>query len=273
MRKWLLLFAAVLAVAGLAGPSWAAPDRTDKLKIESQDGDYVRISSHGAIIQEGNIGVHNELDDTDVNGDLNVTGALSVTGQLSNTTRGLLTVHETWMDMVAVDSNTYMTDVAVDTATLGGMTTSFYAASFLVQPVHPRTLSFVLTDSGSNSTGTITVYGVNGNGDITSESLSFNAANTGLYLYSSNAYVALSTITLTYTAFGGVNSEKFWVGVSSGIGLANDLAAAADLIQAVEAGADATTGTLNTTYDTYLPASAPNGTRDYELWYKATSSP
>lgn len=189
--------------------------------------------------------------------------------------KGYVVCHETFLDPIAVDSNTFLSAIDVTTVTLAAMTTTYGTADFTIQPIHPRNISFVLYDSGSDSTGTVTITGTNANGDTATETLAFNGTtDAGGAVVSTNAYANLTSIQITYTGYGAANTEKFWVGTSTGIGLANDVYKSANVFKVVENGVNVASGyTINPTYDTYLPASAPDATKDFSVWYRAVKTP
>ena len=228
----------------------------------------VRMDSSGSIIQKAGSNADNVLSSTTVNGSLDITGDFNIT------TAELAVFQETFIDAIAVDSNTYLSQLDISTSAIGAAgTTSYVLADILVQPTYPRTVSFVMTDSAANSTGTITIGGTTANGDIVTDTYSFGGANMGVTRVTDHAFIYLSTVSIAYSGYGSDDDELFWVGVSSHVGVANDPSSAANLVNAIENGARVTSGTWDFTYDKYLPATAPNGTIDYTLYYKSTATP
>lgn len=257
MKKFILR--AALAGAMLAGLSSLA--MADPAPLEKWDSPYgsqeILISSRSVIIQSG------------TSGHPNVLGETTFTGQLK-LSDGLAIVHESFIDPIAVDSNTFLSAVNITSTTLGAQTTMYVVRDFLVQPPEPRNIAFIV--SGPASTGTVAINGVTGNGDTVTDTLAFNVNTTSKSVVSNYAFLQLSSVTLTYTAYGDVGTKTFWVGVSSGIGLSNDITSSADVLRATESAA-AAAGTIDATYDTYLPATAPNGTADIQIWYRERTSP
>jgi hypothetical protein len=216
-------------------------------------------------------------DNTVGTGDLFIEDGLEVDGNTLldgtvTTTSGLINEHETWLT-VALSSNVAYLESAISTATLVAGATTFTLSIDYDMVEHCRNatidVNYATGESTSTFTGSILLTGVNTKGASTTETInvSTNSA-TGVVAWSK-----ISTMVLTTTSIiSGDNSTAIIkIGAGDKLGLANNITAAADLYKIIENSADVQTGgTLNTTYDTYTPATVPNGT-NYELYYKAIS--
>jgi hypothetical protein len=142
--------------------------------------------------------------------------------------------------------------------------TSPGAMAGIVQPDLPRNIKSTLTDANASITSlTVTIVGVDINGDAATEVLTHAAANT------QTGNTAFATVTSITTAVAGGTAgagDVLDIGWGVKFGLMGDYKA---VVKVTEDDADTGTGdiTIDTTYNTVVFESAPDGTVDFMLWY------
>lgn len=154
---------------------------------------------------------------------------------------------------------TIVTDVSISTLTAGVLTIA-------AQPDYPRTLRAILTDANGSITGaTVTIVGMDQNGEGITDVLTFTGAGTveGTKAFSkvTSATWALTSGTVTAT------DDKIAVGVSGKLGLTS--APGAKIIRLIKATFDGgdEAGTLSATYGLYTPAGTMNGAKAVSVQY------
>lgn len=154
---------------------------------------------------------------------------------------------------------TYVTDVALSGLTAGALTIA-------AQPGYPRTIRGILTDANASITGgTVTIFGLDQNGEGISDVLTFTAAGTV------NGVKAFSKITsATWALTGGTvtaSDDKIALGAGPALGLRAAPEAIYDrLIKGTFDGAD-DLGTFSKTYGLYTPAGTMNGAKAVEVLF------
>jgi len=154
-----------------------------------------------------------------------------------------------------------VTDVAISGLSAGALTVA------LAEPDYPRNLIAILTDANASITGaTVTVYGLDQNGEAISEVFTFTAAGTqtGNKAFSkvSAAVWALTSGTVT------ASSDKIAIGVGNKLGLPAGPGAVYEEVLSRTFDGDADLGTFNKTYGTYLPAGTMDGSKPVEVYYR-----
>lgn len=154
-----------------------------------------------------------------------------------------------------------VTDVAISGLSAGVLTVA------LAEPDYPRNLIAILTDVNASITGgTVTVYGLDQNGEAISEVFTFTAAGTqtGNKAFSkvSAAVWALTSGTVT------ASDDKIAIGVGNKLGLPAGPGAVYEEMLNRTFDGDADTGTFNKTYGTYLPSGTLNGAKEIDLTYR-----
>lgn len=166
-------------------------------------------------------------------------------------------------------SHYYIADVAAaDTVSIVNAANLTNTARVLAaQPDVPRNLVCTIVDTTPSITGgTITIVGKDACGNAVTEVLT---AGAGAQTITGNvAFSVITSITLSgFTVLGGSGDETFAVGVGTKLGIPSNGILSA-VFKAAAAGANEAVGTVNTTYKTIIPTSAPNGTTDYDFWYQ-----
>ncbi|MFA5378540.1 MAG: hypothetical protein WC455_22490 [Dehalococcoidia bacterium] len=152
----------------------------------------------------------------------------------------------------------------VTTVALSGLTAG--ALTIAAQPDYPRTIMGFLTDADASITGaTVTLRGLDQNGNSISDVLTFTAAGAQT---SVKAFAVLQSATWALVS-GTVttSSDTMALGFGTGIGMPAGLDAKyGDLLRAAFDDAD-DAGTYSKTYGTYIPAGTPNGAKHLDLFF------
>ena len=160
----------------------------------------------------------------------------------------------------AADSGAYVTAVALSGLTAGALTIA-------AQPDYARTVRGYLTDANATITnGTVTIVGIDQNGNGISDVLTFTAAgaqtSVKAFAHITSATWALVTGTVTGT------SDTISLGAGASLGLPAGVGAIYErLVKAAFDGGD-DAGTLSTTYGLYVPAGTMNGAKAVEVTFK-----
>lgn len=156
-------------------------------------------------------------------------------------------------------AGTLVTTVALSSLTAGALTIA-------AQPDYPRTIVGFLTDANTSITGgTLTITGLDQNGEGITDILTFTAAG------AKDGVKAFSKITsATWALTGGTvttTDDTIALGFGQAIGLPSAPGATIDrLITSIFDDAPEA-GTFNATYGTYIPAGTMNGVKHLELTY------
>lgn len=196
-------------------------------------------------------------------------------------------VHETWVNPLAVDSNT-IRSVAIATATLQGVTTTWTEAmQRCTQWDVPRTLAFrvyckdvVGTDMVATSatiTSTLKLIGYDTQGSSATETITSTCCCNS---FTGNiAWAKVTDYEITYapsaTTATGVDvaygTMYFVIGTGAKLGLSRQLEASTDVIAVNEGGTGIYTSntslTVSATYDTVDFVTDPTSSASYQVWY------
>jgi hypothetical protein len=141
----------------------------------------------------------------------------------------------------------------------------------LVVPAYPRTLSVKVTEGGVAVTaGTMTVSGLDQNGQAVSEAFSLISAGSPL-LVGTKCFSRITTpsgIVMAGVVGGGAGTTVS-IGVGNGLGLTGHPGGTYALVKNNVAHASATAGTVSATNGTFTPdgANLPDAAKDFEVWY------
>jgi hypothetical protein len=169
----------------------------------------------------------------------------------------------------AAASQTAFKNTTISTATLvAGATTFSLANADFTDIIHLRNatalINFATGIATTSVTGTLTITGTDHKDDSVTETLNVSTvAATG-----SVAWRSITSMTLTISSIVDASTDaQVQVGSGDKMGLAKDVIGSAYINKVIEAGALTTTYTLDTTYDTITFVNAPDGAKDYEVYF------
>lgn len=147
--------------------------------------------------------------------------------------------------------------------------TTFDGAN-IVQPDVPRNVKVTITDGDiSISAGIITVSGLNQSGVAITEE--FDVTD-GLVQEGDKVFAKITSIAGAGFAGNGA-ADTVDVGYQNKIGLPNAAKGSLGIVKLVANGTEqATAVTVDTVNGSFTPSTAPDGTNDYEVWYKIDSA-
>lgn len=184
----------------------------------------------------------------------------------------LTNAFDVFMDVPTASTSSVLNAVTISTTSLAAGTTTYaLALGDYTDVILPRNVTvdvdFATGKATTTVSGTLTIIGKNQFGRSVNETIAVST-NTA------TGNVAFSTITsLVYTAFTitGASEDNILLTVGTGvkIGLSNNITSTANFIKVIEDGATSTTYVGNATYNTIQFASAPDGSKDYQVLYEA----
>lgn len=142
------------------------------------------------------------------------------------------------------------------------------AHTIVAQPDVPRNLVLTVVDTtASIVAGYIEVVGLNQNGELIEEDVDVSDG-AGTY-YTDNAFSHVSSVTpRDMSVLGGSGDETLAVGSSTKLGLPFPVnGRLVDVFKSDVDGADEAIGTVNRTYGTIIPTTAPDNSKDFDFWY------
>lgn len=175
-----------------------------------------------------------------------------------------------WENLPVASTTSILSPTNISTATLVASGTSYtLAAGDYTDIIFPRNITvdmyFSVGESTTIVTGSCVVTGNNQFGRSTTETLSVSTnAVTSVNAFSTITNIAFSDVAI---ADASVSTTSVSVGSSVKIALPNNIQGTGDMIKVIEAGATSTSYTANATYDTIQFASAPDGTKDYYIYF------
>ena len=128
----------------------------------------------------------------------------------------------------------------------------------------PRKLRVVVVDNaGSNLAGTVTLTGTAPNGEVISEIVTVVGAT--LTYDTVQAFASLTAVAHNFGATGQVTVDTLDVGMDTSLSLGEPYS---EVTKLVSAGTVEAVGAADRVAGTFDPTTAPNGTNDYEVWYR-----
>jgi hypothetical protein len=171
----------------------------------------------------------------------------------------------------AASNASSVVQIVLSTSAIVGST----ATTSVTIPAVSRNLTVVADfDVGSDTATmsvTLSVVGVNAKGESATEAISFST-NTGTGDVAWASITSLSITASAYTVSDTATQVTYSVGTGNKLGLVNNLDSFSGVYKVVEDSSDVTpaTGKFDADNDTYQPTTATNGTRNYEVHYKAS---
>lgn len=145
--------------------------------------------------------------------------------------------------------------------------TSFLAGGEAKLLAVPRNLTFTTAGATpADAPATALITGTDANGAAQTETVTLAQTAT-----IANGAKAFKTVTSVEYAAADGTAATVSIGVGSVLGLTKtpkERAGLAAPVREIAAGSAVTTGTLSVTNKTYTPATAPNGTNDYAVYYE-----
>lgn len=179
---------------------------------------------------------------------------------------------DTWENLPVASTASILNAITISTQSLTANTTTYLLLDAdYTDIVFPKNVvinvDFATGKATTTVAGTLLITGLNQFGRTTTETISVTTTT-------ATGSVAWSTITsLVYSGFtiSGSSEADILLSVGTGekIALTNNVRQSADFIKVIEAGATSTSYTPNYTYNTITFASAPDGSKDYYVLYKA----
>ena len=182
---------------------------------------------------------------------------------------GIVNTLDNWQDLPAISTATILNSVTITTQTLVASATTYtLALGDYTDVVFPRSITadayFSTGESTTTVTGTLNITGKDQFGKAQTESLSIstNSVN-GVKVWSSITQLAFTEFTISSAS----TDAQLAVGTGLKIALSNNAVDSGDIIKVIENGATSTTYSLDYTNDAITFAVAPDGSKDYYLYY------
>ena len=215
-----------------------------------------------------NAGSRNIISNSLIEGRVRLDDALADNRIVDNFMDGIQTYGDPFPQSTVLykgQSDLFMDVLAVSTTAVHAAITGTGAeqeiTTAIINPDVARNIS-VTTSNVSSPSGNVTITGVNAKGNSTTEDIAISAGGTA---YGSKAFATVSKITIPA---GVTADDTVAVGISDKLGLSNIIYASGDVYKVKKNNADATIGTVNTTYGTVDCATINNGD-DFTIYYKS----
>lgn len=157
------------------------------------------------------------------------------------------------------------TSAAADQLSLNGVSAPATMAN-LLQPKIPRNLKINITDANASiSAYSITIVGVGPDGSAVTETFNFAS---GLTPAGSKIFATITSVTLN-SIVGSGSGDTLDLGYGVKIGVPVPAGATGlSIVKLVSNGTAEAASATDTTNNSFTATTAPNGTNDYEIWYK-----
>lgn len=184
-------------------------------------------------------------------------------------------IHDSFVDVAAAVTNGWSASHAG--ASAAGTTNMTLGGAHGVAGYTPHARNVVITVTHGSAvvamSGIITGYDIGGN--LITEAWSVTAGGTSKTFTGKKAFKRVTQITEVIAASAAANTIIAGSGIVLGLSANVALGGVGAAVKELAAGSIVTTGTLvaastaatDDSRGTYLPATAPNGTNDYDVWY------
>lgn len=197
----------------------------------------------------------------EVGGDVMVGGGISSSG-------GVLNVKQEFISPVKASTVAYIGSDTVEPSTSTPIVYSLALSSYTM-PATSRNITAVIDGGATSFEGTLTIAGLDARGHSAIE-----VVNISTVAASGNvAWSVVDSLTVETSTFAASGTEvDINIGTGDKLGLINDISAVADVFKIVEDGnfVAVSGDRINVNYGTFTPSSATDGTKNYEVHYKAT---
>jgi hypothetical protein len=128
----------------------------------------------------------------------------------------------------------------------------------------PRKLRIVMVDNeGSDLAGTVTLVGTHANGEKITEIVTVVA---GTLTYDTvNAFASLTSVSFDFGATATVTVDTMNIGLDTSLSLGDRYA---EVVKLVSNGTVEAVGAADVDAGTFDPTTAPDGAKDYEVWFR-----
>lgn len=206
-------------------------------------------------------------------------------GNLTLGTAGLVAVHEILIDPMAAD--VYGCTAVVVSDSLNIRPTSATDTAYFIQPDYPRNI-VIMNDSAAVCTGTITVTGIDAQGQTRTSVYTFNSTTDSQALHYGPATGIETDVYKTVTAFARITSiqgdstfqsnattaDSIAVGFGNYFGMSQDIYSDTVFKSQLTSAwpgmfdYDPQSNTVRGFGDIIQPATAPDAANDYIFWYR-----
>lgn len=195
--------------------------------------------------------------------------------------RGMSTIHhQQWINPVALVTNGIKTAFAgPNTATFEFTPISGFNGTLLsgnrVLLDFPRNVVITVTHGAAVVAESGVIEGLDEYNDFMSEAWSVTAGGVTKTFTGKKAFKAVTRVTVTAVADASANTNIIGTGIVFGLAVKSALGVVAGAVKEIVDAALVVTGTLvaastaatDDPRGTYLPATAPDGVHDYDVWY------
>ena len=192
--------------------------------------------------------------------------------------RGVNPVHEMFTNVAATNYQG-LGAFSISTTALVANGTA-YATQDLIQPDYPRNIivfsSWMAGTSTATVSGTVVVIGSDSLGNLQTETLTLVSTPNATVGIGSVTWATISTITISNVTIGtGTTTSPINICIGTGLklGLSWHIVHNYDVFKVTENGANISSETINATFNSYQPATAPTGSLIYNVWYKFNKTP
>lgn len=182
-------------------------------------------------------------------------------------------------DQVLAKSVSFKAPIAEElVAIVAAVTPTNVALTVASQPDYPRALTVrvVIDTTHAITAGVLTIIGIGASGEAVTEAVSLIRASSAT-LYTSHAFAHVTSATVSAIAItGGAGSTTVGVGNSSRLGLPGSKTPAGGAFAVYKANvnqANEAVGTVDATYGTIIPTTAPDGSKNFDFFYNCTITP
>jgi hypothetical protein len=147
------------------------------------------------------------------------------------------------------------------------------ALTIAAQPVVPCKLQVRIVDANNSVTGDVVLVGVGPSGEAVGQTIPLTGGTRTVT--TTQAYATLTSATVSGVA-GAAAGDTIGIGASAAIGLPRQHTPAGGNLTVYKASANdanEAVGTVDATAGTIVPTTAPNGTNDYDFWYRYALTP
>lgn len=284
-RAW-LFFVKAISVRGVilrtkpdsdpgADPTVSSCDGVPDDARDAEPDGSVKLSKNGVIYRRRNA-AWTGSSATTVEAETGITASTDDDGAYETVESGTGATSETAATITALSMAAYVryTDAVASelTSIVADVLLANGALTIAGQPKVPCKLNVRITDAnGSISAGTVTIVGVGARGQALSEQVTLTGGTATKV--TSAAFATVTSATVAGLA-GNAAGDNLSIGQSAALGLpCPATATAVTVFKVIVDGNTDAVGTVDATAGTMIPTTAPNGMRQYSIWFAYTLTP